>query len=316
MVWELAWPRNPLFTGRADELTELRDRLVASGSAAVVPVALHGLGGVGKTQVAVEYCYRFAATYELVWWVPAQDAALALAALVRLAERVGVAVAGAAEESVRAVVALLASGRRFGRWLVVVDNVGAPGDLFGLLSAAGASGGHVLVTSRDHRWSRLADGVAVDVLPRADAVALLQRHVADLGGPDGDRLAGLLGDLPLAVEQAGAFLADTGMGPGEYADLLGVELRRLMSRGTPVGVRPVAATWTVTLEQLDDPAAVLLARLWAGFGPEPIPLDLVRPEVAGVLPAPLGEVAADRIGWRRRSAGWSPWHWSVPPVVR
>ncbi|WP_084010609.1 FxSxx-COOH system tetratricopeptide repeat protein [Pseudofrankia sp. DC12] len=297
VVWEVSWPRNPLFTGREEELAALRERLVGSGSAAVLPVALHGLGGVGKTQLAVEYCYRFGAEYELVWWVPAEEPASALAALSRLAERVGIGAAGSAEESVRALVASLASGGAFSRWLLVLDNVGAPADLFGVLRAAAGSGGHVLVTSRDHRWSGLARTVAVDVLPSVDAVALLRSHVEQIGDEDAGRIVAALGNLPLAVEQAGAFLAATSMASGEYAGLLATELRRLMVRGAPGGIRPVAATWTVILHELGDPAVVMLARLLAQFGPEPIPLDLVGPHVAGMLPAPLDDVAADRIAW-------------------
>ncbi|WP_232425053.1 FxSxx-COOH system tetratricopeptide repeat protein [Pseudofrankia inefficax] len=296
-VWEVGWPRNPLFTGRDAELAVLRAELVGSGAAAVLPVALHGLGGVGKTQMAAEYCYRFGREYDLVWWVAAEEPATTLAGLVWLAERIGVAVAGAAEESVRALVALLGSGTRFARWLLVLDNAGAPGDLFGLLRAASASGGHVLVTSRDHRWSGVAQSVRVDVLPSMDAVALLRARVPGIGDRDAARIAESLGNLPLAVEQAGAFLAETSMRPGEYAGLLSTELQQLMSRGAPEGVRPVAATWTVTLHQLEDPTAVMLARLWAHFGPEPIPLDLVRPQVAVLLPAPLDRASADRIGW-------------------
>ena len=297
VVWEVAWPRNPLFTGREDELVTLRDRLAGVGVAAVLPVALHGLGGVGKTQLAVEYCYRFGREYELVWWVAAEESATALAGLVRLAERVGVAVPGVAEESARALVALLASGGRFARWLLVLDNAGVPEDLFGVLRAAGASGGHVLVTSRDHRWAGLARSVEVDVLPSVDAVAVLRSRIGLIGDEDAGRIVAALGNLPLAVEQAGAFLAANPMAPGRYADLLSSELRRLMSQGAPRGLRPVAATWTVTLHELGDPAVLMLARLLAQFGPEPVPLDLWRPEVAGLLPAPLDVLAADPVAW-------------------
>ncbi|ADP84368.1 FxSxx-COOH system tetratricopeptide repeat protein [Pseudofrankia inefficax] len=297
VVWEVAWPRNPLFVGREDELAALRERLVGSGSAAVLPVALHGLGGVGKTQLAVEYCYRFGGQYDLVWWIPAEESSSALAAFTRLVERVGIATVGSAEESVDALVTMLASSNRFSRWLLVLDNVGEPEDLFGVLRAAAVSGGHVLVTSRDHRWSGLARTIAVDVLPSADAVMLLRAHVEHVGEEDAGRIVTALGNLPLAVEQAGAFLGATSMAPSEYADLLATELQRLMGRGAPSGVRPVAATWTVILHAFDDPAVVMVARLFAQFAPEPIPLDLVGPHAAEILPAPLNEVAADRIAW-------------------
>ncbi|OHV31704.1 cytochrome C, partial [Pseudofrankia sp. EUN1h] len=290
VVWSLPWPRNPHFTGREEELADLRARLVGDGRAVAVPQALHGLGGVGKTQLAVQYAYRHAGDYDLVWWVPAEDPALALGALAALAARVGMAAAGQAEQSARAVVEVLRHGQRFPRWLIILDNAGGPDDLYGLLSAAG--GGHVLVTTRDLAWSRLAGTVEVDVLPRDRSVALLRERAPRLSVAEAGQIAAAVDDLPLALEQAGAWLAETGISAREYVDLLRGRVSEVMARGVPADHVPVAATWTVALRTLDE-SAVLLLRLWAQFGPEPIPVDLVRPEVAGLLPAPLGEAARD-----------------------
>ncbi|WP_238428248.1 FxSxx-COOH system tetratricopeptide repeat protein, partial [Frankia nepalensis] len=295
-VWSLPWERNRHFTGREEELSELRSRLVGDGRAATVPQALHGLGGVGKTQLAVQYAYRHARDYDLVWWVPAEDPALALTALAALAERVGVAVAGQAEESAHAVVELLRQGGRFPRWLVILDNAERPEDLYGLLSAAGG-GGHVLVTTRDLAWSRLAGTVEVDVLPRDQAVVLLRARVPRLPEAEAGQIAAAVDDLPLALAQAGAWLAETGTPARDYVDLLRERVSEVMARGIPADHAPVAATWTIALRSLDEPA-VLLARLWAQFGPEPIPVDLIRSEVADLLPAPLGAVACDPLALR------------------
>ncbi|WP_007512061.1 FxSxx-COOH system tetratricopeptide repeat protein [Pseudofrankia saprophytica] len=296
VVWSLPWPRNPHFTGREGELADLRARLVGDGRAVAVPQALHGLGGVGKTQLAVQYAYRHAGDYDLVWWVPAENLALVLGALAALADRVGVGVAGQADESVRAVVELLRQGGRFARWLLIVDNAETPNDLCGVLSAAGG-GGHVLVTTRDPTWSRLAGTVEVDVLPRDRSVALLRERTPRLSVAEAERIAAAVDDLPLALEQAGAWLAETGMPAGEYVDLLRERVSEVMARGTPLDHVPVAATWTVALRGLDE-SAVLLVRLWAQFGPEPIPVDLIRPQVADLLPAPLDEAVRDPLALR------------------
>ncbi|WP_007512064.1 FxSxx-COOH system tetratricopeptide repeat protein [Pseudofrankia saprophytica] len=295
-VWSLPWPRNPHFTGRERELADLRARLVGDGRAVAVPQALHGLGGVGKTQLAVQYAYRHAGDYDLVWWVPAEDPALALAALAALAERVGVGVAGQAEESACAVVELLGQGDRFARWLLIVDNAEAPSDLYGVVSVAGR-GGHVLVTTRDPGWSRLAGTVEVDVLPRDRSVVLLRERAPRLSEVEAGEIAAAVEDLPLALEQAGAWLAETGMPAGVYVDLLRVRVLEVMARGTPADHVPVAATWTVALRGLDE-SAVVLARLWAQLGPEPIPVDLIRPQVARLLPRRLRKVAHDPIRFR------------------
>ncbi|WP_250285262.1 FxSxx-COOH system tetratricopeptide repeat protein, partial [Frankia sp. CiP1_Cm_nod2] len=274
-----------------------------------------GLGGVGKTQLAVEYAYRHFHAYDVVWWVPAEKRELVVDALAALAQRLKVGVAGQAEESARAALELLRHSSRYQNWLLILDNAAEPADPFGVLKAAEFSHGHVLITSRDSQWSRLASTVEVDVLPRPEAVGLLRSRVPTISEVDAARIAAVVGDLPLALEQAGAWLAETGMAPAKYADLLVDQLRThtarkgpdgspdgasgprrvLLTKGAPDGVQPVAATWTVALHRVDDPAVVMLARLWAHFGPEPIPADLVRPETAELLPDPLREVAADQV---------------------
>ncbi|MDQ4031438.1 MAG: FxSxx-COOH system tetratricopeptide repeat protein, partial [Actinomycetota bacterium] len=294
VVWGTVWPRNPNFTGRAGELEALRGRFAGgSATAAVLPQALHGLGGVGKTQLAVEYAYRHSTDYDLVWWVPAEQPAQVVAALAALAAEVGVAVPGQAQDSAEAVAQVLRRRDRFPRWLVIADNAGAPSDLAGLLTAAGG-GGHVLITSRDPAWTQVARTVEVDVLPRAEAAALLHARAPRLSDREAEQIAELLGDLPLALEQAGAWLARSGMGAGEYADAVKHRTRDILAEATPVGYPvPVAATWTVAIEELDDPVAVLLLRLWAFLGPEPIPTDLIGPGAAPLVPSGLTALAAD-----------------------
>jgi TIR domain/Tetratricopeptide repeat len=295
MVWRVPWPRNPNFTGRAAELEALRRQLTGGAvpMAVALPQAVHGLGGVGKTQLAVEYAYRHASDYDLVWWVPAEQLALVIAALNELAVRVGVAVPGEAQDSVDAVVQVLRQRERFAHWLVIADNAGAPSDLSGLLMAAGG-GGHVLITSRDPAWTQVARTVEVDVLPRPEAVALLHARAPRLTEGEANQIAELLGDLPLALEQAGAWLARSGMSAVDYADAVKHRSRDILAEGTPEGYPvPVAATWTVAIEGLDDPLAVMLLRLWAFFGPELIPIDLIGSGVVAALPSDLAALAAD-----------------------
>ncbi len=295
-VWATPWPRNVNFTGRDGELSALRERLATSRPAAVVvPQALHGLGGVGKTQLALEYAYRHAADYDVVWWVSAEQPPLVVASLAELAGQLGLAVAGRAEESAAAAVEALRRGQPYGRWLLVVDNAGAPSDLHGLLSAAG-QGGHILLTSRDPAWADRAEVVTVGLLPRADSVRLLQRRLDRLSRDEADRVAAALGDLPLAVEQAGAWLSTTGMTVTGYLDLVEQRTTEILAEGTPAAYpAPVAATWSLALDQIEAavPAAAELLRLCAFFGPEPIPLDLVHPGVAHLLPDTLAGCARD-----------------------
>ena len=172
-VWNLP-ARNPGFTGRDGLLVAVRERLLA-GDKAVVQ-ALQGMGGVGKTQLAIEYAYRFAGAYDLAWWVNAEQAGLIGDQFAALGAALGCVQAGAGVEVVRA--AVLGELRERGRWLLVFDNAENPADITGWLPGGG---GHVLITSRERTWAEVAAPVEVDVLARNESVALLRDRVAGLG---------------------------------------------------------------------------------------------------------------------------------------
>ena len=262
--------RNPGFTGRDGLLAAVRERL-AAGDRAVVQ-ALAGMGGVGKTQLAIEYAHRFADGYDLAWWVNAEQAGLIGDQFAALGAALGCVQAGAGMEVVRAAV-LGELGQR-SRWLLVFDNAEAPADIRPWLPGGS---GHVLITSREHRWAEIAAPVEVDVLARAESVAIFQDRVAGLGAADADRLAAELGDLPLAIAQAAGFMAETGMTAAEYLGLLATRAGQLLAQGeTGSYPQSLAAVTGLIADRLaaEDPAAAELASLCAFLAPEPIPEDL------------------------------------------
>jgi len=295
-VWNVP-ARNPGFTGRDDLLAEVRERLLA-GDKAVVQ-ALHGMGGVGKTQLAAEYAHRFAGTYDLAWWINAEQGGLIGDQVAALGFALGCVQPGAGTEAVRA--AVLAELRHRGRWLLVFDNAEESADVGPWLPGGG---GHVLITSRQRGWDEVAAPVEVDVLARAESVAILQTRVTMLSGADADRLAAELGDLPLAIAQAAGFMADTGMTADEFLVLLGTRAGQLLAHGAP-GSYPqsLAAATGLIADRLarQDPAAAELASVCAFLAPEPIPESLFTGAV-GVLPGELAARAADPLAWRQTLA--------------
>jgi hypothetical protein len=199
--------------GRDGLLAEVREQLLA-GDKAVVQ-ALHGMGGVGKTQLAAEYAHRFAGSYDLAWWINAEQGGLIGDQVAALGLALGCVQPGAGTEAVRA--AVLAELRHRGRWLLVFDNAEDPADVAPWLPGGG---GHVLITSRQRGWDEVAAPVEVHVLARAESVAILQTRVTALSGAGANQLAAELGDLPLAITQAAGFMADTGMTADEFLVLL------------------------------------------------------------------------------------------------
>lgn len=276
--------RNTSFVGRRALLRAVEEQLGAQDTAAVLPHALHGLGGVGKSQLALEYIYTHQYDYKVICWIPAERESLILAALASLAAQLGVAPtsqdsigAPAANTAVPAVLDALRSGAPYDNWLLVFDNAE---DVEAVRNYFPTNGpGKVIVTSRNRAWERVATPLPVNVFERAESIELLKKRSPDLSHEDADRLAEALGDLPLAVEQAGAWLGVTGMLVGEYLDLLAerspdiLEIER--SPDYPVSV---AAAWDISLERIQEnnPGARQLLDICASMAPEPIPRSMLR----------------------------------------
>lgn len=302
-VWGRIPQRNKNFTGRAGILDELRKglsdapgneregdspgeqrrpaaRAVVPTAVKGLPTALQGLGGVGKTQVAIEYAWRFKGDYDLVWWVSADQPVLIRSSLAALAPHLGLPSATAAgiDDAATAVLDALRRGQPYKRWLLIFDNADQPEEMSDILPAGP---GHVLITSRNQRWDVYFDIVRVDVFDRTESIEFLTKRVSrGLTEDDAYLLAEKLGDLPLALEQAAALQTESAMSVGEYLRLLDVHATQLLAAGKPAEY-PVSMTaaWSISVSQLKDKLAeaVELLNCCAFFGPEPIPRDVFVP---------------------------------------
>ncbi|MGD0239602.1 MAG: FxSxx-COOH system tetratricopeptide repeat protein [Streptosporangiaceae bacterium] len=286
-VWGQVPQRNRNFTGREEILAELwlgqeqptGNRVTAVVPSDPLPRALQGLGGVGKTAVAIEYAHRHQADYDLVWWIRADQLPLIRSSLAALAERLGLEAAGASgiEAAAAAVLEALRRGEPYSRWLLIFDNADEPDELLGIIPQGP---GDVLITSRNNRWRSRFDTVQLDVFARAESQEfLMKRAPKELSESDADRVAHKLGDLPLALEQAAAVQAEAGMPVDEYLRLIDEHVTQIMAEGKSVEYpMSMTAAWQVTVATLNDrlPEALKLLRCCAFFGPDPIPRDVFR----------------------------------------
>jgi DNA-binding SARP family transcriptional activator len=264
--------RNPHFTGRAGLLEQLHQRLHA-GEGTLVVQALYGLGGVGKTQLAIEYAHRFATDYDLVWWVSAEQPVLIADQLAQLAHKLDLPTRATVAGTIELVLAEL---RRRSGWLLIFDNAEHPQHL-APYQPGGA--GHVLLTSRAPGWGALGGRLEVDVLTRPETVALLQRRIPELDDRLADELAAELGDLPLAAAQAAAYLEQTTLPAADYLHRFRTRRASLLTKGDLLGYQErLDTTWTLSLERLrtDSPAAVPLLELAAFLAPRADPAAAVQ----------------------------------------
>ncbi|MFB9837870.1 FxSxx-COOH system tetratricopeptide repeat protein, partial [Actinoallomurus acaciae] len=297
-IWGNVPPQNPNFTGREELLDQLHERL-SRGTTAVLPEALHGMGGVGKSQIAIEYVYRHISDYDLIWWVRAERPGQIQQDLTELASQLGLPVGAEVNVAVPAVREALRLGRPYRDWLLVFDNAEVLEEAREFFPTNGP--GKILVTSRNHAWTEVAGSLEVDVFAREESKALLRRRGPTLDDAEADELADVLGDLPLAIEQAAVWLSETGMPVDEYLHLFRDKhdkAAELLHDAAPAAYElPVAAAWNVSLDQLRDsePAALQLLQVCAFFAPEPITWRLLSGARNLDGPAELLEALSDPI---------------------
>ena len=279
-------PRPVFLAGREDLLAELDACLANRREPALAVVVLCGLGGAGKTSVAVEYAHRQLSGYGVVWQFAAEEPTALEAGFSELAVQLCGRDALAGGDPVAQVHAVLA---RRADWLLVFDNVADPAAVQRMLPPAG--GGQVLITSQYPHWPG-GKALEVPVLDRVTAAAFLmsRTNAAETEQAAADALADELGGLPLALEQAAAYMEAACREIGGYLELYKDRRADLLNHGNPAGYdKRVTTTWALAFAELGQasPAAGLL-RLAACCAAEDIPLHLLPgsgPRLAGTFGA-------------------------------
>jgi tetratricopeptide (TPR) repeat protein len=284
-------PLGDLLKGRAEELRKLAENLDAGGRTAIVQhQALYGLGGIGKTRLAVEHAWAFGSRYRAAFFVRADTpeglhaglAALARPDLLNLGEQ------KAEEETVHEVIGWLKTNPG---WLLILDNVDSKEAESAVLTLLpGLTGGRVLITSRLRGWPSWVQTQPLDTIPLEEARDLLLKRTSGhhrAASDDADRaweLAEKLDGLPLALEQAGAYIVHTRLSFAKYLEVWEEERKRVLdwhdeaTMGYPASV---TATWKTSFDRLRPTAATLL-RLCAFLAPDPIPEEMLESEKESV----------------------------------
>ena len=308
-IWSVP-RRNPFFTGREDILERLYRMLTNTEEGQPTrPVAITGLGGMGKTQTMIEYAWRHRSDYRVVCWARAGDADTLTAELVRIARELELPEA-ASPDQYQAITALKDWMNAQPQWLIVLDNVETPEMLQGILPEEPQ--GHLVLTSRAQAMGMIAQ--KIDLLgmePEEGAWFLLRRAQKlaldapfDAASPPDQQQARAtsqeLGGLPLALDQAGGYIEETGCGLLGYRERYREQHAELLKRRSPLSDPEypwmVATTWTLSftrVRQINLAAAELLCFL-AFLTPDGIPLSLVG-DAASHLPRHLRRVARNAV---------------------
>ena len=306
LVWNVPYRRNPFFTGREDILANLHKSFRAQGSVEARAQAISGLGGVGKSQIAIEYCYRYALDYTAVLWVKADLYENLVADFVQVANLLVLPERDASDQHtvIAAVKRWLQQNRQ---WLLVLDNVEDVTMLDEFIPPVYR--GHILITTRSHAVGELARATEImQMQPQEGALLLLRRAklIATDTNPrtnvttdsmNAQEISVLVDGLPLALDQAGAYIEETKSSLPDYLNTYRErQIALLKRRGKFIANHPlsVSATFQLALEKIEhtNTNALELLKLVAFLHPETIAQEIFTTEDADLQP-PLQSLVED-----------------------
>ncbi len=304
--WNVPQLRNPYFTGREEELQALHKTLTGKRSAALGQ-AIRGLGGIGKTQTAIAYAYKHRTEYEAVLWTRANTEVELVAGFVEIARELDLQEKDTQDQG-RTIEAVRRWLKRQTGWLLILDNADTPKLVEPFLPKTHC--GKILITSRASTFEVLGirRPLRLAKMRPDEAVTFLLERIERQEPTAAERsaieeIARLLDYLPLALEQAGAFMAATGaLGVDYFASLKSRRLELLEKGKPPRSQYPnsVATTWSMNFEQVEQTseAAAEILRLSAFLAPNRIPYELWKlgaPALGETLSSALGGATEDPV---------------------
>ncbi len=321
-IWNVPHRRNPHFTGRDELLNRLHQQLTAAGqnapaktrrAALTQPQAIKGLGGIGKTQIAVEYAYRSReqGCYAHILWVNAVSGEAILTSFVSIAELLpSFSVKGETDQR-----QLVAATKHWleqcpQRWLLIFDNADDLAQVHEYFPQQG--NGSILLTTRANAVASIGVSLEVETLSFIEGTRLLLHRAQRLEDSsdeeinDAGNIVVALDHFPLALDQAGAYIEETNCRFGDYLNIYQNHRQALLAqRGTQITNYPdsVATTWSLSFQKVEqaNPAAAELLRLCAYLSPDRIPEELIKDGAAHWSPL-LQQAATDLFSFNQMIA--------------
>jgi len=308
-VWNVPYRRNPFFTGREDQLKQLREQLTTGKTTALTqPQAINGLGGIGKTQIALEYAYRYREAYHFIFWSSAATREALLSDFLTIANLLQLPQKDEQDED-QVIIALKKWFATHQQWLLILDNADDVAMVRDFVPIE--SPGHIVLTSRAQALGSLAQGIVIENMEMATGTLFLLRRTKllawnmSLDQASEEHLAGAeaigieMDFLPLALDQAGAYIEEVGCSLATYLGLYRTRRKELLRRRSQLPTdhpEPVATTWSLSFQKVEraNPAAADLLRLCAFLEPDTIPEELVSEGSAHLGPV-LQRIAADAL---------------------
>ncbi len=315
-IWSMPFQRNPYFTGRDDLLTRLHSVLATGKQAALSqPQAISGLGGIGKTQSAIEYAYRYRDEYHAIFWLKAESRETLLSDILTLAHLLNLT--QQPDQDQEQIVEMIKGWfQSHTSWLLIFDNADDLEMVRDFVPAGGQ--GHIILTTRSQVTGNIARRIDVERMESQEGTFFLLQRAGLLEDatldavPEVERIKARelveeVGGLPLALDQAGAFIEETQCGLAGYLQLYRTrQVEVLKRRGRLVTDHPdsVATTWSLSFEKVEqaNPVAADLLRLCAFLDPDVIPEELITKgvselgpvlKVVATEPVQLNEAIAD-----------------------
>jgi tetratricopeptide (TPR) repeat protein len=299
--------RNPFFTGREPVLTQLQEALAGQGRA-----ALSGLGGIGKTQTVVEYAHRHSAEYAHAFWATADSREAMGSGYATIVSILGLPEAGAQDQTL----AVGAAQRWFSsheNWLLILDN--ADDLAMAREFIPPGNNGHVLLTTRAWASGTVARRLDIEEMGTEEGALFVLRRAKYIAedapldeAAEADRatakeITAQLDGLPLALDQAGAYIEETGCGLSGYLELYRshtLELLRHRGALSSDHPNPVGTTWVLSFENIAkaNAAAAELLRFCAFLHPDGIPEEVFSKGALELGPV-LGPVGSDAFALNR-----------------